>query len=132
MNECKYKFFDEIVADSLSYFLSLNDKEYKIDYFKDTDTHMFFLQMMYMASNFNGKKIYISMPLFSYLKFKIKYKNMRKFIKRKKFPKKELPITIYYHKEHICEKNNWENKYSEIKNNYDIFTDIYKTYYKGE
>lgn len=128
MSECKYKEYDIIVAKTLEYFLSLNDTEFKIDYFDEDDIiDLYLFRIMSMAQMYRNRPILLNMNLFHYLKFK--YQNRKNQIQFKRI---KLNKEHYYDSSfHLYKILAIENKdtMSDLLQLEDKIKEIYKTYY---
>lgn len=127
MSDCKYKEYDIIVAKTLEYFLSLNDKEFKIDYFDEDDIiDLYLFRIMFMSQMYRSRPILLNMNIYHYIKFKLQ--NYKYHINFKKITNKNktcndssfhlLKILAKEQKDNMTDLINLEEKVKEIYNEY--------------
>lgn len=126
--DCKYREYDEIVANTLHYVLNLEDENFKIDYFDEDDIiDLYLFRIMSMAQMYRNRPILLNMNLFHYLKFK--YQNRKNQIQFKRI---KLNKEHYYDSSfHLYKILAIENKdtMSDLLQLEDKIKEIYKTYY---
>ena len=126
--DCKYREYDEIVANTLHYVLNLEDENFKIDYFDEDDIiDLYLFRIMSMAQMYRNRPILLNMNLFHYLKFK--YQNRKNQIQFKRI---KLNKEHYYDSSfHLYKILAIENKdtMSDLLQLEDTIKEIYKTYY---
>lgn len=116
MNESIYKIYDTIVANTIYYFAQ-NKADIKIKKFDNKNfIHKYYFEIASMASELYNKQIYINMPLYKYIPFKIKN---RKKVKLK-----------WISNEKVKFESNIEDILKTMMGDISICTDIYNTYYK--
>lgn len=116
MNESIYKIYDMIVANTIYYFVQ-NKADIKIKKFDNRNlVHKYYFEIASMASGLYNKQIYINMPLYKYIPFKIKN---RKKVKLK-----------WISNEKVKFESNIEDILKTMMSDISICADIYNTYYK--
>lgn len=129
MNNCKYKEYDEIVAKTLAYVLSINDNDFRIDYFDEDDIiDLYLFRIMFMSQMYRNRKILLNMSLLHYIKFKIQNRKHHFNVKRVK-NKNQSCKDAYYHLLKILEIENSDNM-TNLLTLEEKVKEIYNTYYK--